>query len=112
MCKRLLRRVKELAREQCKTAVRSSTTRASDDRIAQLEIELMSHEWSLMRLTSLEQAGKPIGAEASILKIRGSEIQQELGRLLMECAGPYAIPYVPEALEDGCPGDCWDGAAL
>ena len=104
MCKRLLRRVKELAREQ-----RKSGRALIDDtrfrlRIAQLEIELLSQEWSLMRLTSLEQAGKPIGAEASILKVRGSQIQQDLGRLLMECAGPYAIPYVPEALAEGAPG--------
>ena len=30
-----------------------------------------------------------------MLKIRGSEIQQDLGELLMECAGPYALPYSP-----------------
>ena len=32
-----------------------------------------------------------------MLKIRGSEIQGELGELLMECAGPHALPFVDEA---------------
>jgi alkylation response protein AidB-like acyl-CoA dehydrogenase len=80
--------------------------------MAQLEIELLSHEWSLMRLISLEQAGQPIATEASILKIRGSQIQQELGRLLMECAGPYALPYLPQALEAGFSGKTAGGTQL
>jgi alkylation response protein AidB-like acyl-CoA dehydrogenase len=104
MCRRLLRRVKELARQQTQGDRALIDQPRIRDRIAQLDIELLSHEWSLMRLISLQQAGKPIGTEASILKIRGSEIQQALGRLLMECAGPYAIPYVPEALEHAFSG--------
>ncbi len=71
------------------------------EKIARLEIQLLSHEWSLMRVISLEQAGHEVGTEASMLKIRGSEIQQDLGELLMECAGPYALPYAPGALERG-----------
>ena len=65
-----------------------------------------------MRLISQERAGKPIGTEASILKIRGSEIQKELGELLMECAGAYAMPYVPQALEPGFDGDTAGGLHL
>jgi hypothetical protein len=71
-----------------------------------------SHEWSLLRAGSLEQAGKSIAAEASILKIRGSEIQQELTQLLLECAGPYALPYLPEALEAGFSGETAGGVGL
>jgi alkylation response protein AidB-like acyl-CoA dehydrogenase len=62
---------------------------------------VLSHEWSLMRMISLEQAGREISTEASMLKIRGSEIQQDLGELLMQCAGEYALPYSPEWLEEG-----------
>ena len=53
---------------------------------------MLAHEWSLARLISLERAGRGLGAEPSMLKMRGSEIQAELGELLMECAGPYALP--------------------
>ncbi len=47
-----------------------------------------------------------------MLKIRGSEIQQDLGELLMECAGPYAVPFVPEALEIDYDGETAGGAFL
>ena len=62
------------------------------DKLARIEIDVLAHEWALARLISLEQAGQGLGAEPSMLKIRGSEIQAELGELLMECAGPYALP--------------------
>ncbi len=98
MCQRLLRRLQEIAR----SSLNGGAPRIDDprfrDRLAKLEIDVLSHQWSLMRLISLERSGKPIGTEASILKIRGSEIQQDLGELLMDCAGAYALPYVPGAL--------------
>jgi alkylation response protein AidB-like acyl-CoA dehydrogenase len=47
-----------------------------------------------------------------MLKIRGSEIQQDLGELLMECAGPYALPFSPGALEEGQGEDAPGGAQL
>src|SRR5581483_11258757 len=105
MCKRLLSRVKDHARREFKRGKPLIQDVRFRDRIERLEIDLLSHEWSLMRLISLEQSGKPVGAEASILKIRGSEIQQELAALLMECAGPYALPFVPEALAAGYHGE-------
>ena len=101
MCRRLLEGLKDRARLQLKRGKPLLDDPRFRERVVRLEIELLSHEWSLMRLISLEHSGKPIGTEASILKIRGSEIQQDLGELLMECAGPYALPYVPAALDYG-----------
>jgi alkylation response protein AidB-like acyl-CoA dehydrogenase len=37
---------------------------------------------------------------SSILKIKGSEIQQSISELLLEVVGPYALPYQPEYLDD------------
>ena len=110
MCKRLLRRLKECAHVEIKRGRPLIEDPRFRDRIVRLEIELLSHEWSLMRMISLQQAGKAVDLEASILKIRGSEIQQDLGELLMECAGPYATPYVAEALEMSYSGDTAGGA--
>ena len=47
-----------------------------------------------------------------MLKIRGSEIQQDLAELLMETAGPYALPFVAEALEPGFTGATAGGTHL
>lgn len=99
MCKRLMRRLRAFAGTQLKHGRPLIEDVRFRDRIVNLEIDLLCHEWSLMRMISLESAGRPVATEASILKIRGSEIQQELARLLMECAGPYGLPFLPEALE-------------
>ena len=44
--------------------------------------------------------GKPDPA-SSILKIKGTEIQQATTELLLEVVGPYALPYQRRADEDG-----------
>ncbi|MDR2188100.1 MAG: acyl-CoA dehydrogenase family protein [Azonexus sp.] len=99
MCRRLMRRLKEIARSEQKRGRPLIEDPYFRQRITKLDMDLMCHEWSLMRLISLESGNKAIGPEASVLKIRGSEIQQHLTELLMECAGPYAVPFVPAALE-------------
>ena len=70
-------------------------------KIAQIELELMALEYTELRYLMAESAGAAPGAEASLLKIRGTEIQQMLTELLMQAIGYYAHPYVPEALERG-----------
>jgi len=112
MCKRLLASLKDYARRQPKHGRPLLDDVRFRDRIVKLEIELKSHEWSLMRLVSLEQSGQPIGIEASMLKIRGSEIQQDLAELLMESAGPYGLPFVAAALDAGFHGTTAAGTHL
>ena len=111
-CRRLSASLKEYAKRQTKHGRPLIEDVRFRDRMVKLDIDLLSHEWSLMRLISLEQAGRPVGVEASMLKIRGSEIQQDLGELLMESAGPYALPFVAEALDSGFEGATAAGIGL
>ena len=67
------------------------------DRISRIEVDIMALEMLLLRVASSND-GTP-GPEASVLKIRGSEIQQDLAMLQMEVAGPDACPYDPDWLE-------------
>ncbi|MFM2119288.1 MAG: hypothetical protein RL722_756, partial [Pseudomonadota bacterium] len=46
-----------------------------------------------------------------LLKIRGSEIQQRYTELMMLAAGPYALPYIHEAMDAGWQGDAGLGGA-
>ncbi|SQG70479.1 acyl-CoA dehydrogenase family protein [Achromobacter xylosoxidans] len=64
------------------------------DRISRIEVDIMALEMLLLRVAA-SNGGTP-GPEASVLKIRGSEIQQDLAMLQMEIAGPDAWPYDPE----------------
>ncbi|MDH3066584.1 acyl-CoA dehydrogenase family protein [Achromobacter insolitus] len=67
------------------------------DRISRIEVDIMALEMLLLRVASSND-GTP-GPEASVLKIRGSEIQQDLAMLQMEVAGPDTWPYDPDWLQ-------------
>jgi alkylation response protein AidB-like acyl-CoA dehydrogenase len=66
-------------------------------RVALLEIELMALETTLLRVISEEDRGP--GPQASMLKVRGSEIQQTLTELMVEAIGPNALPFDPAYLD-------------
>jgi alkylation response protein AidB-like acyl-CoA dehydrogenase len=70
------------------------------DKIARVEIDLMALEITNLRMLAAEEEGKPPGAEVSMLKIKGTEIQQALTELMMEAVGPYALPYLPAQWSD------------
>ena len=61
-------------------------------KLAEVEVELKALEMTQMRVISAPRTGKPDPA-SSVLKIKGSEIQQATTDLLMEVVGPYALPY-------------------
>ncbi|CAG2155666.1 acyl-CoA dehydrogenase family protein [Cupriavidus numazuensis] len=83
------------------------------DKISRIEMDIMALEMLLLRVAT--QSGGQPGPEASIVKIRGSEIQQDLAMLMMEVAGPNAWPYSPEWLEPGVEepvsGPAWASSA-
>jgi len=61
-------------------------------KIAALEVDLMALEYTELRSLAREAEGKGAGPESSILKIKGSEIQQRLTQLTLEAVGSYALP--------------------
>ena len=75
------------------------------DQIALLEVDIVALEMMVLRVLSAETSGKNSLDVAGLLKIRGSEIQQRYTELMMLAAGPYARPYVHEAMEAGWQGD-------
>jgi alkylation response protein AidB-like acyl-CoA dehydrogenase len=65
------------------------------DRLSRVEIELMALEITNMRfLDDMRRNGK-IGPEVSMLKIRGTEIQQAITELMMQAVGPRAQAFKP-----------------
>lgn len=69
-------------------------------KVSQLEIDLAALEITELRTLAGEQAGKGPGPESSILKIKGTEIQQRLTELTLEAVGNYGAPYYLEAAND------------
>ena len=65
-------------------------------KVAELEIDLTALEFTELRTLAAESSGKGPGAESSILKIKGTEIQQRLQELALEAAGHYGAPFLGE----------------
>ncbi|MEO3714353.1 acyl-CoA dehydrogenase family protein [Roseateles flavus] len=86
------------------------------DQIALLEVDIVALEMMVLRVLSAERSGKQSLDVAGLLKIRGSEIQQRYTELMMLAGGPFATPFIHEAMEAGWQGDqalggLWPGGA-
>lgn len=73
-------------------------------RVADLETQLCALEYTELRFLSAMNAGQSPGSAASILKIRGTEIEQSISELAMDCLGADALA-LDEALLDGTGAD-------
>jgi alkylation response protein AidB-like acyl-CoA dehydrogenase len=99
--KRELGRLKEIARKEMKNGRPVLEDPLFAARVAQVEMELMALEITNLRALSAESQKRAPGPEASILKIKGTEIQQALSELMMYAVGPYALPFERASLEEG-----------
>ena len=94
--KRELMRLKELAARQPKDGRPLLDDPRFRDRLTRVEVELMALEVTNLRfLDQLRRGGRPPGAEVSLLKIKGTEIQQAITELMMQTAGPFAQAFRP-----------------
>jgi alkylation response protein AidB-like acyl-CoA dehydrogenase len=84
----LLNQVRDIIRRENITDARLS------DRVAQVEIELEALAFTEMRVLAAESAGTRPGPESSILKVKGTEIQQALSELALDALGPYVDRHV------------------
>lgn len=91
-CKQQLARARQLAGQQG----------LGDDpvlqaRLAQFEVELMALEFTALRLLSAHQQSRTPAVEASMLKVRGTELRQAIFEALLDIAGPDAVPFSLDA---------------
>ena len=88
-----IRRLKALARETEDNGRPLIEDPEFRRQVTEMEVELKALEMTVMRVIANETkragSGKPDPA-TSVLKIKGTEIQQGVSELLMKAAGPYA----------------------
>lgn len=70
-------------------------------RIAEIEIDLEAMKTTNLRVLAAAASGAAPGPESSMLKIKGTLIRQAINDLTRRAIGPYAMPFVSEALEEG-----------
>ena len=62
-------------------------------KIAQFNLDLDALEMTELRGLAAEREGKGPGPESSLLKIKGTELQQRITTLALEAAGHEALPF-------------------
>jgi alkylation response protein AidB-like acyl-CoA dehydrogenase len=103
--KQALRYLKDVASRQLKDGRPLIDDPLFRSRIAAVEIELMALELTNLRVVAAAEKGGVPGAESSMLKIKGTEIRQEITDLLRRAVGPYALPFIPEAMDADYDGE-------
>ena len=77
------------------------------DEMSALEIRLQALEVTSLRILTEADAGTQIGAEPSMLKLKGSELVQAQDELLFRMVDYLALPRDSSHLEDGPVGPVW-----
>ena len=70
-------------------------------RFAELDMQLLALEAHSAGFIARAQAGEPIGADVSMLKLRGSRLIQDWEALTVDALGPDALVFDAAALEPG-----------
>jgi len=90
--KKAIERLKEIARAETLDGKPLITTDEFAGKIAELEIDLTALEYTELRTLAQESKGQMAGPESSILKIKGTEVQQRITELTLEAVGYYGYP--------------------
>ena len=87
----------EKLKEQARTVKRGNGNLMDDPgfraKVAELEVDLMAAEYTELRSLASASAGAAPGPESSILKLKGTEIQQRIQKLTVEAGGIYAAAW-------------------
>jgi alkylation response protein AidB-like acyl-CoA dehydrogenase len=100
-----LQRLKRIAGQQMRNGRPLAEDAAFGARLARVEIDLENMKTTNLRVIAAVAGGGVPGAESSMLKIRGTEIRQEISSLTRRAMGIHARPFVAAELD----GD-YDGA--
>ncbi|MXP48427.1 pimeloyl-CoA dehydrogenase large subunit [Altererythrobacter luteolus] len=101
----MFERLKEVANTTYRNGKPLSEDPLYAARLAKLEIDLENMKTTNLRVLDAAGAGHAPVAESSMLKIRGTEIRQEMNDLMRRAAGRYAQPFIDEALDEGYNGE-------
>ena len=88
--KRFLGELKDIAKQEVSGGKALIEDPMIQSRFADIEIELMALEYTELRVLALTAEGKGPGPASSLLKIKGTEIQQLIQQLRIDLAGYYS----------------------
>ena len=109
--KRNIRLIKEAAAAEINGGKRLMDDAGFQAKVADLEIELMALEFTELRTLAAMAAGGFPGPESSLLKIKGTELQQATQELRMETAAYYQ-GVLPNDMDPEVLGHSWTHEAF
>ncbi len=96
--KRRMERVRQLGWSETEMGVPLMHRPWFRKRFAELQMRLMALEANALRFVERAQRGEPIGAEVSMLKLRGSQLMQLWEALNVDALGPASLPFDAAAI--------------
>ena len=94
--KRLLQAIRSALRTLTDGGRPMARDQAALERLADLEVRLVALEWTALRTVREVSTGQPSAPTVSMLKVRGSELEQALTESAMEMLGPLGLHFEPE----------------
>ncbi|GGO12565.1 acyl-CoA dehydrogenase [Iodidimonas muriae] len=91
--KRMIKRLRKLTHDVTANGRPLAQDPDFSRKIADLDIQISGLEYTELRFLDAQLRGEERGIEPSILKVRGTELQQALSELYVEALGYYALPY-------------------
>lgn len=88
-CKQVLSKVRALAAEENDDGDSLLNSATFQARMADIEMELMALEYTELRVLATVAKGGAPGMESSLLKLKGTELQQAVQSLFFDVAGLY-----------------------
>ncbi len=88
--KRKLRELRELLDQEVNAGKSLADDPMFQTRLSDTEIELMALEYTELRVLASASAGEGPGVESSLLKIKGTEIQQSIQEMYMDLSAYYS----------------------
>ncbi len=99
----------EKLKEQATSVKRGNATLLDEpafrSKVAALEIDLLALEFTELRSLAAASSGAALGPESSIMKLKGTEIQQRIAKLTVEAGGIFSagwgFPVGPKFARNG-----------
>ncbi|MEM5388801.1 acyl-CoA dehydrogenase family protein [Paraburkholderia phymatum] len=98
-----LKRIREIASQQRRNGRSVLDDPVFAARLQEAELMVQALEWSVLRVLLEAPSEHPVAARASVLKVRGSELQQRLNELMVQALGARSLRVYrrDEAFGDG-----------
>ncbi|WP_036012060.1 acyl-CoA dehydrogenase family protein [Bradyrhizobium yuanmingense] len=107
--KERIRRARDIAARSYIGGERLIDQAAFREKVTAIEVQLKAFEMTQLRVVTnaSKQQNNTQDPVSSVLKLKGSEIEQATAELLMDVAGPYAFPCLPEEKLESPIGPDW-----